>query len=77
MTWLPNQLMTVLDVIEEVASGIDRSLLTKEHAALVQEIEQRADAQKRVLLRDVQKLKERFPEEAVAPRFQEAVAATA
>ncbi|CAO3624975.1 unnamed protein product [Cunninghamella echinulata] len=60
VTWLPNQLSTVLDLLNEVSSGINHSQLTEGNKIRVEEISKRAAAQKRFLDREVAKLKERF-----------------
>lgn len=60
VTWLPNQLSAVLDLLNEVSAGIDRTQLTEGNKIRVDEIGKRAEAQQRFLAREVEKLKERF-----------------
>ncbi|KAG0177020.1 hypothetical protein DFQ29_005344 [Apophysomyces sp. BC1021] len=60
VTWLPNQLSAVLDLLNEIGSGIDESQLTEANRIRVTEIQKRAAAQKRFLDREVANLKLRF-----------------
>ncbi|KAI8387032.1 hypothetical protein BD560DRAFT_321637 [Blakeslea trispora] len=60
VTWLPNQLNTVLSLLNEVGDSIDKSQLTESNLIRVEEINKRAQAQKRFLEREVSVLKERF-----------------
>ena len=53
MTWLPNQLDAVLQVMVETDKMIDRNELDPSLQQMVDEIGQRADAQQRVLRREV------------------------
>lgn len=57
---LPNQLSAVLDLLNQVSAGIDRTQLTEGNKIRVDEIGKRADAQQRFLAREVEKLRERF-----------------
>lgn len=81
VTWLPNQLDSVLQTIRETQATIDRSALSPEHRALVDEIAVRADAQQRVLTKEVAKLTAERGAAAVdvdgAVKVQEGYAATA
>ncbi|GMK57446.1 hypothetical protein CspeluHIS016_0402800 [Cutaneotrichosporon spelunceum] len=62
VTWLPNQLEAVLQHMIETNAEIDHSALSPQLAAMVEEIGQRAEAQQRVLIREVAKLtQERGP----------------
>jgi indoleamine 2,3-dioxygenase len=56
VTWLPNQLAAVLETMLVTAKSIQMDKLTAENRALVVEIIKRADAQKRVLSREVIRL---------------------
>ncbi|RKP06961.1 hypothetical protein THASP1DRAFT_35029 [Thamnocephalis sphaerospora] len=56
VTWLPNQLATVLNTMVATSEGIQRDALTAENRALVDSISKRADAQRRVLTREVARL---------------------
>ncbi|KAG1336068.1 hypothetical protein G6F62_006388 [Rhizopus arrhizus] len=60
VTWLPNQLSTVLDLLEEVGAEIPREQLTEANQIRVQEITKRATAQRRFLDREVETLKTKF-----------------
>ncbi|OBZ85045.1 Indoleamine 2,3-dioxygenase 1 [Choanephora cucurbitarum] len=60
VTWLPNQLGTVLNLLNEVGDCIDKSQLSESNLIRVEEINKRAQAQKRFLEREVATLKERF-----------------
>ncbi|KAG0051714.1 hypothetical protein BGZ83_003383 [Gryganskiella cystojenkinii] len=57
VTWLPNQLATVLRTMQEVGSKIDNSKLLPENKNLVEVLTKRADAQARVLEREVAQLR--------------------
>ncbi|CEG77878.1 hypothetical protein RMATCC62417_12559 [Rhizopus microsporus] len=60
VTWLPNQLSTVLDLLEDIGSNIPREKLTEANLLRVEEIAKRAQAQRRFLDREVENLKKRF-----------------
>ncbi|CAO3671600.1 unnamed protein product [Rhizopus stolonifer] len=60
ITWLPNQLGTVLDLLEEISDKIPREHLTEANRIRVEEITKRAQAQRRFLQREVETLKKRF-----------------
>ncbi|KAF7727434.1 hypothetical protein EC973_007503 [Apophysomyces ossiformis] len=60
VTWLPNQLSAVLNLLNEVSSSIDQSQLTENNLIRVTEIQKRAAAQKRFLDREVANLRQRF-----------------
>lgn len=57
MTWLPNQLATVLRTMQEVGAKIDERALLPENKALVDVLTKRADAQARILDREVAQLR--------------------
>ncbi|KAK3816393.1 MAG: hypothetical protein J3Q66DRAFT_283345 [Benniella sp.] len=57
VTWLPNQLATVLRTMQEVGSGIDSNQLLPENKSLVDILTKRADAQARILEREVAHLR--------------------
>ncbi|KAL1916654.1 uncharacterized protein VTP21DRAFT_5358 [Calcarisporiella thermophila] len=63
VTWLPNQLSTVLRVMEEVSANINTSTLSPELKGLVEEIGKRAVAQRRVLEREVSELRKIFKDQ--------------
>lgn len=81
VTWLPNQLDAVLQAIRDTDLAIDRDALPPQYRPMVEEIALRADAQQRVLAREVAKLKAERGAEAVdvdgAVKVQEGYAATA
>lgn len=56
VTWLPNQLDTVLRQMLVTEAGINRDELDPQLAVMVEEISLRAEAQQRVLVREVAKL---------------------
>lgn len=56
MTWLPNQLDAVLQVMIDTDKKIDRNELDPSLHQMVDEIGYRADAQQRVLKREVENL---------------------
>eukprot|EP00128_Syssomonas_multiformis_P016889 Colp12_sorted_trinity150504_noHs@4129 len=64
VTWLPNQLSTVLRVMEETAAHIDNNFgsaaFTGANAELFDTLKSRATAQRRVLEREVETLMEKF-----------------
>ncbi|KAI8074601.1 hypothetical protein BC940DRAFT_249378 [Gongronella butleri] len=60
VTWLPNQLSAVLELLNEVGSGINMEQLSEGNKIRVDEIRKRANAQQRFLNREVAALKERF-----------------
>lgn len=60
-TWLPNQLSSVLKVIDEVGQEIDESKLSKELLSLRNVLRDRAHTQRSILKREVDDLKKRFP----------------
>ncbi|KAK3834689.1 MAG: hypothetical protein JOS17DRAFT_737454 [Linnemannia elongata] len=57
VTWLPNQLATVLRTMQEVGAKIDERALLPENKALVDVLTKRADAQARILDREVAQLR--------------------
>ncbi|KAJ1656109.1 hypothetical protein IWQ61_004261 [Dispira simplex] len=64
VTWLPNQLTTVLNAIQEVAVKLDTTQLPPIHRAKVEEIIVKASTQQRILDREVQELQTRFPDQS-------------
>ncbi|KAJ3278906.1 hypothetical protein HDU76_009699 [Blyttiomyces sp. JEL0837] len=65
-TWLPNQLAVVLSAMVEVGKAIKEDKLTPYNRALAQELTARADAQGRILEREVAGLKSLFVGQDVA-----------
>ncbi|CAG8623988.1 19643_t:CDS:10, partial [Cetraspora pellucida] len=62
VTWLPNQLNTILEQMIQVGQAIDYSQLTSENRIKLDEILNRAITQERVLKREVEFLKDLFGE---------------
>lgn len=60
-TWLPNQLGVVLGLIEDVGKGLKVDKLSSENKKLQEDLVRRASAMRRVLIREVEELKKRFP----------------
>jgi indoleamine 2,3-dioxygenase len=56
VTWLPNQLDAVLRQMLVTEAGIDLDALQPQHRVMVEEITLRAEAQQRVLVREVARL---------------------
>ncbi|KAI9597205.1 hypothetical protein BDF19DRAFT_436193 [Syncephalis fuscata] len=56
VTWLPNQLISVLDTMKEVTDNIQMNRLTVDNHTLVADINHRASAEKRTLAREVAQL---------------------
>jgi indoleamine 2,3-dioxygenase len=63
VTWLPNQLGAVLDQMLQVGGSINRSKLTDENKDALDAIWKRAEAQKRVLEREVITFKQVFKDQ--------------
>lgn len=61
VTWLPNQLSTVLKIMDETGKQIIPGKLSPNHEKLHNEIASRADIQLKVLEREVSALKSRYP----------------
>lgn len=61
ITWLPNQLSTVLSLMQETVDLIDTSKLTAARARLFAAIKIRIASQDSILLREVARLKEQIP----------------
>lgn len=69
-TWLPNQLGVVLDNMVSVGKTIKPDELTPYNRAFAQELTARADAQKRILGREVASLKSMFKNQDVSAADQ-------
>ncbi|KAF9334475.1 hypothetical protein BG006_002080 [Podila minutissima] len=63
VTWLPNQLATVLRTMQEVGAKIDMAQLVPENKALVDVLTKRADAQARILDREVADLRKEIKDQ--------------
>jgi indoleamine 2,3-dioxygenase len=61
VTWLPNQLSTVLEMIVSIGSVVDTSRLTHDNRDLYDLVTLRAKAQARALQREVAELRKKFP----------------
>jgi indoleamine 2,3-dioxygenase len=59
-TWLPNQLSLVLQKIQESCSRLEEMNVSKQDRETIQVIKERADAQYRVLKKDVETFKKKF-----------------
>ncbi|CAG8806307.1 20902_t:CDS:2, partial [Dentiscutata erythropus] len=64
VTWLPNQLLTILEQMSQIYKTIDYSQLTPENKILIDELIAKANNKKRVLNGDVKILKEKFSPES-------------
>ena len=64
-TWLPNQLAVVLNAMVDVGKSIDPAKLTPYNRALSLELTARAEAQARILEREVKMLKTQFKDQDV------------
>ncbi|CAG8621502.1 15052_t:CDS:2, partial [Acaulospora colombiana] len=64
VTWLPNQLSTIIEQIARIGQAIKYSRLNLENKILVDEIVRKAETQRRVLRREVGILKEMFGAES-------------
>mmetsp|Transcript_37877 Transcript_37877/g.33893 ORF Transcript_37877/g.33893 Transcript_37877/m.33893 type:complete len:224 (-) Transcript_37877:247-918(-) len=64
VTWLPNQLGAIMDRMEEACQAIDSMTktqpLSKVNMTIKNDIQKRTEAQKRVLTREVEMLRQRF-----------------
>lgn len=63
VTWLPNQLRTVLEIMQDVAVNINDKELDDRMAHDLKEISERVEFQLAVLDREVTELKKRFPDQ--------------
>jgi indoleamine 2,3-dioxygenase len=63
VTWLPNQLGTILATMVDVSTKIDRSALTAEAQAQFDILAERASVQDRVLKRELVELKAKYPKD--------------
>lgn len=61
MTWLPNQLGVVLDAMEKVSKSVKPAELSAEHKTLHDTLNERAATQLRILRKEVEELKKKFP----------------
>lgn len=66
VTWLPNQLGTVLDAMERTGSRINKDKLAPHNRALAEELVERAETQRRVLDREVAALKPKFKNQDIS-----------
>jgi indoleamine 2,3-dioxygenase len=74
VTWLPNQLAAVLDLMDTVIDGIRRDDLTMDNRVLVSEITARVSAEQNVLQREVVDLTRRYGDKAAQVDAVEATA---
>ncbi|KAL4512274.1 hypothetical protein ABPG72_005276 [Tetrahymena utriculariae] len=61
ITWLPNQLATVMQAIVNIQSFIKEEKLSHENKLLYLELTKKADTQLRILNREVEELKKEYP----------------
>lgn len=61
ITWLPNQLGTVLEIMVDVAKSVNVSKLTSEMKETFEQLKDRANVQDRVLKREISELKAKYP----------------
>ena len=64
VTWLPNQLSAVMDLMETICACVDVKNLDAEHAEVFEALSTTAAAQNRVLKREVIALREKYPDTA-------------
>lgn len=62
VTWLPNQLSAIMDLITATGSKVDMSQLDDVHKEIHTKVMNTAEVQNRVLKREVEELRKRFPE---------------
>jgi indoleamine 2,3-dioxygenase len=62
VTWLPNQLSAIMDLMTSIGNSVNVSQLDTTHKALYDGVMDTAAVQNRVLKREVESLRERFPE---------------
>ena len=61
ITWLPNQLKAVMDQMVAVKEHVDPSQLRPELSVLHDQLTRKAQQQERLLVKEVQELKKKFP----------------
>eukprot|EP01006_Ploeotia_vitrea_P025865 TRINITY_DN58803_c0_g1_i1.p1 TRINITY_DN58803_c0_g1~~TRINITY_DN58803_c0_g1_i1.p1 ORF type:complete len:474 (-),score=-1.82 TRINITY_DN58803_c0_g1_i1:10-1431(-) len=66
VSWLPNQLSAVMDLIEKFGNEVKAEKLDETHKDIYNRIMSTATAQNRVLKREVEVLREKYPDTAVA-----------
>lgn len=64
VTWLPNQLSAIMDLITKFSADVDTSKLDEEHKAIHQKIQETAETQNRILRREVEALNKKYPKSA-------------
>lgn len=62
VSWLPNQLGAVMDIMLEVGGSVDKSQLSGERLDTFNKLMSTADAQNRVLRKEVETLKVKYPD---------------
>ncbi len=60
VTWLPNQLTTVLDVMLQTEQKINRSQVSIGSLLILDEIIERAEAQRKIVAKEVASLRGKF-----------------
>jgi indoleamine 2,3-dioxygenase len=66
VTWLPNQLSSVMDLLCAVGETVNAAELDAEHADIYKRLMDTATTQNKILKREVEALRVKYPEEAVA-----------
>ncbi|KXN73283.1 hypothetical protein CONCODRAFT_36004 [Conidiobolus coronatus NRRL 28638] len=61
VTWLPNQLASVMTIMQDSGSKLDVTKCNTENRKLAEDVLARAETQLRVLKREVKELQEKFP----------------
>ena len=61
VTWLPNQLSAIMDLITKFSTEVDVSKLDNEHKAIHEKIQSTAETQNRILKREVEALNAKYP----------------
>lgn len=65
VSWLPNQLSAVMDLMTKIGADVDTSALDKTHLQIYERLMEIAETQNRVLKREVEALRIKYPESAV------------
>lgn len=66
VTWLPNQLSSVMDLLCTVSDSVDASKLDATHGDIFKRLVETSTTQNRMLKREVETLRKKYPETATA-----------
>jgi len=66
VTWLPNQLSSVMDLLCQVGESVNAAELDAEHADIYKRLMDTATTQNKILKREVEALRIKYPDEAAA-----------